>query len=651
MSYTQNRKYPFVRLTIVLILGILAFPNQFAWWSQGIYFSGLFLICLMLLGSSNVSINGIAVMGIIFCLGLFRMGLHHEIIQKQVPPSGELSIIGQIKSIENNRLLLRTNFIDSQYCQKNLLVQVDTVPIQLDIGDLVHFVSWWQRIPPNRNPFSFNAHKYYAARKTYWQCFVSHDEILKLSSPSKSLFDQFGKKMVITIEQTFSPTSSLLVKALLAGKKLPNDTPVKQLFQSTGHMHLLAISGLHIGLLFLMLQKLFTPFRRFFFGKWIAFFLTIIILWSFVLFSGAKPSAVRAAFMFSIFAVAHLSLRENEPLNILALVAFVLLLGNPYLLWDIGFQLSFFAMTGILLLFQPILDIFQPRHIVFKSIYQIIVLSLCAVLFTAPVVIYYFGFVSISSILYSPLTITITGLLLPVIFAWLILHPVGILSGVLVAIIENLCDALLTILTFFEDRFNLLVDGVSLSPLTLIMTYLGILLLSIFVMRRTRDSLQFFVVFCLSMLLVVKVDDIYQANRVEVIIYDDKQNLIVDICHHDSCLVITQDTSAMWAANAYRTRKDIKSIQIIPNQYQNEFLFRDGNYFQVKETRFAVSALRDDRKIPEVNYLIFKGAKRPIEELTTEKINVIVHRDNIYTARKGNHIHNMWQDYYWRKKL
>ena len=208
--------------------------------------------------------------------------------------------------------------------------------------------------------------------------------------------------------------------ALLLGQKSTLDKETKKGYARAGVSHLLALSGMHLGIIYGLLYMLFI--RRIRFSEWRWFWLPPILLtiWGYVFIAGMPVSLVRAAIMFSIATIATLAQADTPPLHILALSALIILLFSPATLYQIGFQLSFIAVFFIMVLYQPLREKFGLRN----KIADLMLLSVVAQLGTAPLSIYYFHTLpllgAIVSIILIPLTTVIIylGLLL-------LLFPIG----------------------------------------------------------------------------------------------------------------------------------------------------------------------------------------------------------------------------------
>ena len=167
-------------------------------------------------------------------------------------------------------------------------------------------------------------------------------------NPLKALSLRLKKKLSRILEQSFTPNQSGIMRAILLGERQNIPAHIRTLFIQTGTAHILAISGLHIGivafLIFLMLKVV--PLKR----KW-RYILTVAFLMFYCFLIGSRPSVVRATIMASVFLFSFVSEKEADPLNALCLAGFVILLINPLYLFGAGFQLSFVSVFSILCLY------------------------------------------------------------------------------------------------------------------------------------------------------------------------------------------------------------------------------------------------------------------------------------------------------------
>ena len=182
-----------------------------------------------------------------------------------------------------------------------------------------------------------------------------------------------------------------VLAAMVLGDKSFLTRELRQSYAQTGASHILALSGLHLSIIYLLLTRLMQGRRRF----WLSQVLIVLSIWGFALLTGLSVSVVRAATMLTIYALFELGGRRHAPLGVLSFTAIIMLLADSSALFDIGFQLSFMAMLGILL-FCPLFEEWIPtkwlmEHPLVRWLYSLVSVSTAAQLGTAPLVAFHFG--------------------------------------------------------------------------------------------------------------------------------------------------------------------------------------------------------------------------------------------------------------------
>ena len=277
------------------------------------------------------------------------------------------------------------------------------------------------------------------------------------------------------VQRIISPDDDSDAQAVLAamvlGDKSALSKELRTTYSATGASHILALSGLHLGIIYLLLTRLTLGRRR----MWLTQVPVVLGIWAFALITGLSTSVVRAAMMISLYAVFSLGGRRQSPLGVLSFTAIIMLLFNSDSLYDIGFQLSFMAMLGILVfvpLFERMVSIrWLMEHRVVKWLMAMMTMSVAAQLTTAPLVAYHFGRFSTYFLLTNLLAIPIATLILYVAVATLIVPAIagvlGWLAGVLNAVlgwvsglplasIEGLHPSLLQVAMMYAQFFRCL---------------------------------------------------------------------------------------------------------------------------------------------------------------------------------------------------
>ena len=252
---------------------------------------------------------------------------------------------------ENEKLLV--------YFNSNLNVH------QLSSGSLIIFRK--QLLPIENFNSEFDYKKYCRLKHVYSQVFLKENEFAILEKQEeKPVFtglNNLRRKLLIIIKNQLPRKSeNSLLEALMVGFTDDVDPAVMKSYADTGVIHIIAISGLHLALICHILQLAFQSMGRKNTGRWIKFILMLCCLWGYSLLSGASPSVIRAAAMFSLLLFSRNILREPSIYNTLAASAFLLLCYDPYWLWDTGFQLSYAAVLGLCLFSKPVYNLLPLQN-------------------------------------------------------------------------------------------------------------------------------------------------------------------------------------------------------------------------------------------------------------------------------------------------
>ncbi|MGB0979698.1 MAG: ComEC/Rec2 family competence protein, partial [Croceimicrobium sp.] len=263
--------------------------------------------------------------------------------------------------------------------------------VQLAPGDICLARFKLLPLPKQSHPEAFNYGDFLLKRGFRGQMQISEALVFAKADGALNAIKNFRKGLAENIELwPWSASEKALFKALFLGIKSGISKELKGAFQGAGIMHLLAVSGLHLGIIYLLLNS-FTKFLRAFpGGRFWQFAILLLGIWSFVFLTGAGASVLRAATMFTFMGFGQLLRRKTNGLRPVLASALFLLWFKPLLIHDLGFQLSYAAVIGILVLL-PIFNAFHlSKNRILKNLQQIVYVSLSAQIFTAPLSLYYF---------------------------------------------------------------------------------------------------------------------------------------------------------------------------------------------------------------------------------------------------------------------
>ena len=247
-------------------------------------------------------------------------------------------------------------------------------------------------VPDTHNPGGFNYKVWLFRNEITHQLYLAKGSWALLPSKKSKRYLQILQQKIRTIlQQNITGTQEKAVAAaLLIGYKQDIDSDLMKAYSNTGVIHVIAISGLHLGLIYGLLIGIFNWMPGSTIKKWIAPPVMLLVLWGFALLTGAGPSIVRAAVMFSFIIAATVVKQNSSILNALAASAFFLLLLHPFYLWDIGFQLSYAAVLSIVLYQKNIFDSLYFKYKWMQACWQLNAVTISAQILTLPLVIYHF---------------------------------------------------------------------------------------------------------------------------------------------------------------------------------------------------------------------------------------------------------------------
>ncbi len=279
----------------------------------------------------------------------------------------------------------------------------------------------------------------------------------------------------------FEDQDYAVISAMALGDKTALDKETKDSYAIAGASHVLAISGLHIGIIFQLFLLILGGKRR----SLVTIILSTTAIWAYVIFIGMPNSAVRSATMISIYSFALLSRRHPVSLNTLAFAYVMMLFFSPQSLYDISFQMSFLAVLSILLFYPLLNDLFHPRHLFCRRIWQLSCVSAAAQIGTMPLIVYYFGRISCYSLLTNLVAIPAATLILYLSALILILYPISFLSflaSISDTLIHYISRILISITQFANTFFHLvsMLPGASIEGASINLSQLYLLYIVIF---------------------------------------------------------------------------------------------------------------------------------------------------------------------------
>ncbi|MCD8281668.1 MAG: ComEC family competence protein [Prevotella sp.] len=286
-----------------------------------------------------------------------------------------------------------------------------------------------------------------------------------------------------------SPDNFALLSAMALGERSSLPKQTRNIYAQTGVSHLLALSGLHLGIICALLVAVFMRRRASLSGS----IIVVVSLWLYALLTGMSVSVIRAAIMFSVCVALAIDPRRRQSANALFVAITVMLLINPLSVWDIGFQLSVISVLAISLVYTPLYRLvsaeFLSRNLLFRWFWKYTVVSLAAQIGTFPLVLYYFGYVSFAFLAANLLAIPLVSALLYSVFISLAVWWLPIVRRVFVWVVSALCTALDWVLSHIAASGAGRIEHATINDTQLLLIYLTVIA-SVVIIRAVSRTIQ-----------------------------------------------------------------------------------------------------------------------------------------------------------------
>jgi len=306
-----------------------------------------------------------------------------------------------------------------QHTNGKIILYIDrNIPLSsLQYGARFLFKKNLQEIRNSGNPGAFDYRQYCFFQGIMHQVYLGGEEFINLKETYHQPFQSFIfslRQKIISILREYirGEKETGLAEALLVGYKEDLDKSLVQAYSNTGVVHIIAISGLHLGLIYWLLVQLCKPLSKNKKIAWLSLPVIVSGLWLFSLLAGAQPSVLRSAVMFSCLALGEGLNRKTNIYNSLALSAFILLCHNPYWLWDTGFQLSYAAVLSLVIFMNSINNLFFFKSRLINTIWKLNAVTLGAQVLTLPLCIYYFHQLPVFFLLTNLVAVPLSSLIL-----------------------------------------------------------------------------------------------------------------------------------------------------------------------------------------------------------------------------------------------
>lgn len=397
-------EFPFLRYLPFFILGVLSdslieLPWLLGPLLLGILWGGYWLLLFLKSQGSTFLISSLAYLSLVV-LGFVISSFQQEVNKTQQGLQESKGYFAKALRHDTPKPNSRENLLDVIAYRDSLQWKRASHKIilyhqaELQPGQLLFVSQSPELLDPPTFPGEFDYRAFLARKGIHYRQFVRiGPTILGIEADNSPEFWilNLRKSLSLVLEKFMkNPESRQIASALLLGEKEALDREVRKSYSETGTMHILAVSGLHVGIIYAIL--LF-PLKRVKAKSRIRkgyLLLVIGLIWIYALLTGFSPSVIRASFMFTLFSLGQMRERKPSIWNILAFSALVMIAINPEVIHEVGFQLSYAAVAGIVGLQPIIVRWWEPQSRILEYFWQLAAVSMAAQLATFPLTLYYF---------------------------------------------------------------------------------------------------------------------------------------------------------------------------------------------------------------------------------------------------------------------
>ncbi len=495
---------------------------------------------------------------------------------------------------------------------KSLLnIRKDSVQETLQVDDVYCVRTNFKPISRPLNPGQFDYSNYLEKKYIYHQLYASTHFLLKLES-SKTTIYGIANSIRSYLNQklkpyNFKPDEIAIINALLLGQRQDISEDIYTSYANAGAIHILAVSGLHIGIILLLLNILLKPIERINRGKLIKTIILVMLLWSFAVIAGLSPSVTRAVTMFSIVAVAMNLKRPTNIFNTLAISMFLILLFRPLFVFEVGFQLSYLAVFAIAIIDPLLYRLWKPKHWLIDLYWHTLTVTIAAQIGILPLSLFYFhqfpGLFFVTNLVIIPGLGIILGLGLIV----LILAALGLLPSILANSFGYVIGLMNNFVGWVAQQDAFLFKDIPFSIAYVLVSYGMIVLVFRWFFKKTYRNLKWVLIAVIFVQCALLYSKSTQGNNEFIVFHKTRHSLIGQVYQntmdvgHDLDSLVGPNTSVL---RNYQIKTGIKALQEHP--IKSVYVLNEKKILVIDSlAAYNISAFQPDyvllRQSPKVN--------------------------------------------------
>jgi len=507
-----------------------------------------------------------------------------------------------------------------------LYVEKDSVASKLNYGDRIITNSWFSKVSSPQNPYQFNYKRHLAFNNIHYQGYRPAGDYMVVDSGKgntlKFVALDLRQKALATLQKYgIQDREFAVLSALLLGHREYIDTELRQQFAGAGAMHILCVSGLHVGIIYIILNSIFSFLNKSKKAKILKTIIVISLIWFYATLTGYSPSVLRASTMFSFVALARSSNRYTNIYNILAASAFVLTIIDPYIIAQIGFQLSYLAVISIVTLQPPMYNLFYVKTSLLDKAWAITTVSVAAQIATGPLALYYFNIFPNYFILTNLAVIPLSSIIIYSALIFLAVSPIGFIAELMGKILSFIVLCMHRSVQFIESLPYSNLQDVNINLEVTFLMFFFIITLSIFFIKNSKLFLKLALTVFLLLVATFSAKNISQQSQNMFIVYSINNHTAIDFISGQNCSFLTdkklqsqgsRDIEFNIIQNRINHGIDSVNTTIIENDtiFSKPHLWRRSSYFLFHDLKIKVLTELDHFNEPnevlpiELDYLI-----------------------------------------------
>lgn len=581
--FQNNLGFSVQQTLLILLLGVLVGVFFFFRMKKAV-FVGVFLI--------------------FFVGGMLLYSVHYEPNTKnhytqKLKENQFYTLEGKILSVKGKNAIVRLQKSKNQEVTGKILLSfTDSLSAEV-VGNSILFHTELKPISAVKNPYQFDYQRYMSYQNIFWRGFVSNYQLQQSDVFSLTIFAaRLQHRLASSLDNySFSAESKGIIKALLFGVRHDIQEETYQEYIDAGAVHILAISGLHIGIITMILSYILHFFFRSKKHKVLIMLLLMIFLWAYALLTGLSASVVRAVTMFSFLSMA-LELKKYQGVyDNLIVSIFILLIFNPLFLFDVGFQLSYLAVFSIVT-FLPIFNSFWfPKNKIIRFFYGILAVSFSAQIGVLPVSLYYFHQFPTLFFVTNILILPFLGIILGVGILVIGLAGLGILPNFLVVGYDFSIRLMNTAIGWVASFNDLIFKQIYFDWRMLLCSFLGIILLAFWLHFKNIRFLYAMFASVIMYQFILFYDKYTTQTTSEVVVFQQYNSSVIGIRNGEKLHIFSsQEEKAQKNIANFVTQFRIKQTHF--QQIPNIFSFNGKTILVLDDVWYP------DVSFPEIDYLI-----------------------------------------------